>query len=570
MLEDLTIKDFALIDFVSIDFSNGFTVLSGETGAGKSILIGALSFLLGGKSDVHAIRNGATETQVSGTFFIGSEKSSNEDETLFSFLEKRGIEIEDERIIIRRNLKENGKSTSWIGNVPVTRSDLQTFSSFLVDIHGQHEHQSLMKTATHRKFLDARAGLLDEVAHFTKLFLLLVSKKKLLDELNASSAERKQKIEMQQFALKEIQDAKLQAGEDEKLSDEEKKLSSYEKLFALIEEVTSALSSDDGIVSRLKQTNKNFSNAKEFDSKLLPLSERLESAFYEISDIADELDLYKNNLTFDPSRFEEVQERLSLMYQLKKKYASSANASINEVIDYAAELEKNLSTLSETFGNKEKLESEVSKIEKSVYAHAKLISEKRKSASQKMASDVEAILHTLGMPSARFSVRIEEKPGNETIQKCGPYGMDEIEFLISANQGSPLLPLAQIASGGELSRVMLALKTIFAESDDVETLIFDEIDTGIGGEVAVAVGSHLKNLAKRKQVLCITHLASIAVFADNQMKIEKKEEGEKTISTCREITSDERVAEIARMLSGETSDESISHAKAMLEKYAQF
>lgn len=569
MLEDLTVKNFALIDFVSVDFSNGFTVLSGETGAGKSILIGALSFLLGGKCDVHAIRNGAHETQVSGTFFVGNGngENKNDEETLFSFLQKRGIEIEDERIIVRRTLKESGKSSSRIGNIPVTRSDLQTFSAFLVDIHGQHEHQSLMKIASHRKFLDARAGLTDEVANFTKSFLFLVSQKKLLDELNASADERKRKTEMQQFALKEIRDAKLQAGEDESLSEEEKKLSSYEKLFALIEEMSNALSSDGGIVSQIKQINKSFSNAKEFDATLLPLSERLESAFYEIADIADELDSYKNNLTFDPARFEEVQDRLSLIYRLKKKYASSASARVSDLLQYADELEHLLASNSAASLDKEKLESEVKKLEKSVYAFAKKISEKRKAASETMSREVESILHTLGMPRARFSVRIEEKPGNDDFQKCGPYGMDEIEFLISANQGSPLLPLTDIASGGELSRVMLALKTIFAESDQVNTLIFDEIDTGIGGEVAVAVGSHLKNLANKKQVLCITHLASIAVFADNQIKIEKKEEDEKTISTCREITDEERIAEIARMLSGETSEASLSHAKAMLEKY---
>ena len=254
---------------------------------------------------------------------------------------------------------------------------------------------------------------------------------------------------------------------------------------------------------------------------------------------------------------------------VKKKYASNINAPLKEVFAYFDNAQNELYALENSSANIEALTKEVSELEKVVYKAAKELSCKRVEASSKMASSVEAILSTLGMKGTKFAVSIQEKPGTEVVQKCGPYGLDNIEFLISANPGSPLLPLAKIASGGELSRVMLALKTVFASSDGVPTMIFDEIDTGIGGEVAVSVGSHIKNLAKNRQIFCITHLASIAVYADNQIKIQKGVTNDMTSTSVKAIEGEARVCEIARMLSGDaTSAESLEHARSMLEKFA--
>lgn len=560
MLETLFIKDFAIIEQENIEFEKGFTVLSGETGAGKSILIGALSFLLGGKADLSEIRQGKHEASVSAVFLIKKDSSADK------WLTDHAIETDENRITMRRFLRDNGKTGAWIGSVPVTKADLTEFSSFLIDIHGQHDHQSLMKVSEHRKFLDAQAGITDEVAKFTQIYAKLVEKRSILSNLNASETQREKDVEMLKFSIKEIEDAKLTQNEDEKLEDEESRLASFEKLYANIDSVEKSLNdSENTVVPLLKKIMRDAENAVLLDKSLTSLKERLESAFYEISDIAEGFSDYSRKLIFDPKRLEEVQDRLSVIYNLKKKYASNMNAPLKEVFDYLENAKSRLEKLENGEKNKDALLAEIASLEKQVYLEAKNISQKRKTAASTLSSEVEKVLQSLGMKYTHFSVGIAEKAGSDITQKCGPYGMDNIEFLIASNVGSEFLPLAKIASGGEISRVMLAIKTIFAKNDEVETLIFDEIDTGIGGEIGVAVGKHIKKLAENRQVLCITHLASIAVYADTQMKIEKVVLDGKTSSSVYEVSGDERVQEIARMLSGDNSEKSMEHARSMLE-----
>ena len=577
MLEDLTIKDFALIDYDYLEFKEGFTVLSGETGAGKSILIGALSFLLGGKAEISQIRTGKKEASVCGTFVIKSEKVrdvlTEEDEALNSceWLKKHGIEVENNRVLLRRFIKDTGKSSAWINDTPVTRNELAQFSAFLVDIHGQHEHQSLMKVLEHRKYLDSRAGISGDVEIFTKKYAELVSKRKELEKYSMSDSERLRNLDMMTFAVKEISEAKLKKDEDVSLEDEQTRLVSYEKIYSDIVSINQMMSDDEkSVVSLLKKIRRDASHLAELDKSVSDLDSRLESAFYELSDVADEFCNYQNSLVFDQNRLQQVEDRLSLIYNLKKKYASSINSPLSEVFDYLENAQHYIEENGEGNNYKEKLESEIKKLEKDVLISAENLSKKRKETAGILNTEVNEILSKLGMKGTRFEVSIKQKSGTDLQQNCGPYGKDDIEFMISANPGNPLLPLAKIASGGELSRVMLALKTIFAQTDSVDTLIFDEIDTGIGGEVAVAVGSHLKNLAKKRQIFCITHLASIAVYADNQIKIEKTVSGEITSSNVRVIEGEERVSEIARMLSGDSNTEqSLEHARLLLSKYSK-
>ena len=576
MLEELNIKDFALIENDFLEFDRGFTVLSGETGAGKSILIGALSFLLGGRAEVSQIRAGKNEASVSGTFVMPANITvrqlceDDEPANALEWLDQHGIQIENNRVLLRRFIRDTGKSGAWINDTPVTRGDLAAFSAFLVDIHGQHEHQSLMKVSEHRKFLDSRAGLNAEVEEFTKKYALLVSLRRQLEQYSLSESERLRKLDMSTFAVQEINEAKLKKDEDVQLEEEETRLLSYEKLYSGVDEIGKILDDGEGsVIDLLKKIRRASSQISDVDKDVHALDERLESSFYELSDIAAEYSSYQSKLVFDPARLAQVQERLSLIYNLKKKYASSVNAPLSEVFDYCAQAQKFIDENTEGAGAKDKLTAQIKELEKELLVRAEGISKKRKACADQLSTEVDSILAKLGMKGTHFGVSLIEKEGSDVVQKCGPYGKDNIEFLISANPGTPLLPLAKIASGGELSRVMLALKTIFAQNDSVETLIFDEIDTGIGGEVAVAVGSHMKNLAKNRQIFCITHLASIAVYADNQIKIEKAVTGGITSSNVHNVTGEERVAEIARMLSGDADTQaSLGHARAMLEKYS--
>ena len=577
MLEDLNIKDFALIDSDYLEFTKGFTVLSGETGAGKSILIGALSFLLGGKAEVSQIRAGKKEASVSGTFLLNMQlpvrseiPEDDEPSNALEWLNIHGIEPENSRVLLRRIIRDTGKTAAWIDDTPVTRADLAQFSSFLVDIHGQHEHQSLMKVSEHRKYLDARAGITTDVDAFTKKYAELVQKRKLLAQYNLSDGERMRKLDMMSFAVKEISEAKLKQNEDTELEEEQARLSSYEKIYSDIDSIDQMLSSDDnGVIGLLKKIRRDSSHVTELDKSLSKLDERVESAFYELSDIADEFSSYKGKLVYDPNRLQTVEDRLSLIYNLKKKYASSVNAPLSEVFSYFEEAQRYIEENGEGNNRKEILTAEIKALEKEVLTQAEKLSQARKATAQTLNSEVDSILAKLGMKGTTFTVQINQKAGTEVEQLCGPYGKDDIEFMISANPGNPPLPLAKIASGGELSRVMLALKTIFARTDGVETLIFDEIDTGIGGEVAVAVGAHIKNLAKNRQIFCITHLASIAVYADNQIKIEKSVSGEITSSNVYPVEGEARVAEIARMLSGDSDTaQSLEHARSLLQKFS--
>ena len=560
MLEDLTVKDFALIDSVSLEFSRGFSILTGETGAGKSILIGSLTFLLGGKASMDLIRTGADEARVSGTIFLEPNARSARE-----WLSDHGIQPENDRVLLRRALRTNGKSASWIEGTPITRAELVEFTSLLVDIHGQHEHQSLLRIEEHRRFLDAFAGIEDEVRAFTAYYSELAAKRKLRDEMSTSEKERAEKAELLRFAIDEITAAKLSPSEEDDLSAEEQRLSQHEKLFAVLEQLTESLSASDGSVPKLNRARSHLETISSIDPSLSPLLSRLESAYYELDDIADSLRQYHAGLAFDPSRLEFIQERLSVIYKLKKKYG----ATVPDVIAYVESAETQLVQLESWESNRKQVEQEIADLERTVYRAGTLLSEKRRQASEALEKQVEEILGSLGMVSTRFRVQITLREGTDTMQKSGPYGFDTIEFMISPNAGEPLRPLVKIASGGELSRVMLALKTVLAAADEAGTLIFDEIDTGIGGEVALSVGAHLKALSAEKQIICITHLASIAVRADNQIKIEKTVQSGKTVTRAFPVSGTGRVEEIARMLAGDgMSAASVQHAEELLSRYA--
>ena len=603
MLEELSVRNFALIDSITLSFESGFSVLTGETGAGKSILVGSMSFLLGAKADTEVIRSGCNEAGVSAVVCVDA---NNHD--ALEWLARRDIEADDSRLVIRRTVKSTGRSSIYIQNVPVTRNELAEFMGFLFDLHGQHTHESLLRKETHRIYLDRFAGLEDTVTAFNRVFTELAEKRKALETINSSARDRDARLEILNYAVEEISKADPKRGETKELEAEAQRLGDFEKLSLHVNNAASALfdesESGESLLSLARRARTALDNAASVDASLTPTLKRLEDLYYEAEDLAAEFRRYRDNLSYDPERLEEVEERLSLLYKLKKKYrparpqadGSDERTYSDEdgILVYKAEALAEIETLSGAEENQDKLKAEISRLEKDLAARASALSAKRTEGAKRLGGGITEILSRLGMPNAVFAAQVSSKgagkesapnAGNSVSEKgaslvCGPWGADDVEFMISANTGEPLKELARIASGGELSRVMLAIKTILCGSDagdtgmdaGAETMVFDEIDTGIGGEVALAVGEYLAQIGKGKQIFCVTHLASIAVRADNHFRVEKKviDGGGGTGRTITEVSllePAERRQEIARMLAGDSGAAALAHADELLAKY---
>jgi DNA repair protein RecN (Recombination protein N) len=578
MLEELSIRNYALIDNLSISFENGLNILTGETGAGKSIIVGSLSFLLGSKADADLIRTGSDEASVSALIKIGE---NNRD--VFDWLAGRDIAVDDGTIVVRRNIKASGRSSIYVQNVPLTRGDLVELMGMLFDLHGQHDHESLLRKDTHRRCLDRFAGTEADAAAFNSLFLSLAEKKKSLELSLNSERNREERIELLSYAVDEISKAAPKPGETRELEAEAQRLSSFEKLSR--EAGSTAAFFFDGeasVVTLARKARSSLDAAASMDEGLAGLCKRMDDLYYEAEDLAEELRNYRDSLSYEPGRLEEVEDRLGLLFRLKKKYVAKAGmeegttetALRNEeesILTYRIQAEQEIEILSQSEENREKLKAEITGLEKEMAAKAAELSRRRSEAAAKLGEQINSILQRLGMPKAKFAVQSVSKgkgPSGNLI--CGPWGADEVEFLISANTGEPLKELARIASGGELSRVMLAIKTVLARSDTIETLVFDEIDTGIGGEVALAVGEYLEKIGAFKQIFCITHLASIAVRADNHIRVEKKDAVGRTQTTVRLLSGKGRREEIARMLAGDSAGSAaLAHADDLLSKYSK-
>ncbi len=562
MLEELTIRDFALIDRMSVRFGSGLNLLTGETGAGKSILIGALGFLLGAKADTGILRTGAEETLVSGTLDISGSPAAR------AWLSEHGMEAEDGTVVIRRSLKNTGRGAVYIQNMPAVRQDLADFTALLVDVHGQHEHQSLLKNDNQRDILDRFARIEDEVAAFRALFATLSAKRKDLERMAASERERVREAELLAFAVDEIAKAKIRPGEDTELAEEEKLLSQYEKLCSAVEGARDLLSDpSSGALPALRKARSLLETARGIDARLADTARRVDDGYYELEDVAESLRQSMDSVHFSPDRLEAVESRLAELQKLKKKYGDT----LEEIAAYGADGAARLERLANWEEDRAALEAEIGRLEREVYDRALAVSEKRKSAGAELEKRIAAILSTLGMPNARFAIRLARKEPDGGKPVVGPNGVDEIDFLISPNRGEPLRELSRIASGGEMSRVMLAVKTALADTDTIGTLIFDEIDVGIGGEVALSVGEHLHALAARKQVLCITHLASIAVRADTHYRVEKSVQGDRTVARIAVLSGEDTAREIARMLAGDSKTEvSYAHAVELLKRYGNW
>jgi len=559
MLEALVVSNYALIERLEVRFTPGLNILTGETGAGKSILVGALGLLLGLKADPEAVRAGAEEAGVSGVIRLGGNQEA------LAWLEAQGIRPEEGAIIVRRSVRRNGKGTLFVQDSPLTLAGLRELTSLLFDMHGQHEHQSLLTPDNHRKLLDRYGDCTSQVEEFGAAHARLLAAREKLAALLDGEKERQRRVELLEHAVREITEAKLDPAEEPVLEQDSRLLANHEKMLRLLEDLYARIAENrGGGLAQLRQSRALMQDLISIDASLAPKAKQLEDAFYELEDLAQGLAERKGQMQFDPARLERVEERLALIRKLKKKYGGS----VEEVLAHAEASRRELEGIEGSSELARQLEMEIAALEKELKTLAGEISRARRQAAAGLQVRVEEELKQLGMPKVRFQVDLQDRTNEAGKLLYTATGKDRVEFLISPNLGEPFRRLAQIISGGEMSRVMLALKNVLASSDQIGTLIFDEVDSGIGGEVALAVGERLKSLAAEKQVLCITHLATIAVRADNHIKVEKATAGERTVTRVAQVSGTARREEIARMLAGDrTGDTSLKHAEELLARY---
>jgi len=547
MLKELRIKNLAIIDDLKIRFEAGLNVLTGETGAGKSIIVDALGLALGERAQTGMIKSGKDEASVEAFFEVSGHP----------MLTEMGITSED-GIIIRRNISSSGKGRAYINDSLVNIQSLSAIGKTLVDMHGQHEHQSLLSTDNQRTLLDFYGKLHDKRAEVEAVFHEVQSLKRELGKLKENVKERMQRIDLLSFQINEIDSASLKKGEKEALEEERVILSNLNKLNELVETAYTMLYASEGACT--EKLDSVISKLREMASIDPGINETLglmESAKPLLEDGALSLRGFKEKYDLDPKRLETIEERLETIKKLEKKYGDGADS----IISYRDEAEKELTTLKHSDEKIDILENQLREKEEKLLSEATHLSEKRKQTARDISKAVEKILKELAFEKAGFRADVMPSPLSST-------GIDIIEFLFSANPGEPLKPLARVASGGELSRIMLALKNILADVDSIPVLIFDEIDAGIGGRTAESVGMKLKRLSKAHQVICITHLPQIASAADFHIMTEKSQKKDSTSVKIKELTPDERTAEIARMLSGKITDVSLKHAGELLERSA--
>ena len=554
MLQSLTIKNIALIDNLTIDLGEGFNVLTGETGAGKSLIIDSLALLLGEKADKSLISYGASFASVEAVFQTDLDDVLNR-------MEEFGLEREN-TIIISRKLSMDGKNECRVNGKSFTLSMLKSITAPLMDLHGQFQHQELLKESNQLKVLDAFGGteITNAKRDFRDVFYKLKNVKKQLQSFNYDSRDREKLLDLYSYQINEIEEANFVDGEEETLKEFRMKVLNQEKIALTLGRLSSYFEGDSGeggLVDLIKRCDYEFSEVLKYLPEKEDISKRLSSVRYELEDLADTIENIKDDLYFDEYSAAENEKRLDLLTSLKKKYGGS----IKEINDYLSNIKNEYDKLVNSAELVEKLEKEKEQLIELLNEKAQILTNIRKKYAQKFELAVKNELSELSMKSARLEIQFSLL----SSETCDERGYDDIEFMFTANSGQPLKPLNKVASGGEMSRFMLAVKNITADIDHVDTMIFDEIDTGISGDTANVLAKKLAKIGKNHQVICVTHLAQVASFGTSHFFISKAEENGKTKTSLKLLSDEERVYEIARIIGGTISDFSISHAKLMLE-----
>lgn len=553
MLSNLQIENIAVIKSASIDFENGFNVMTGETGAGKSIVIDSLNAILGERTSRELIRSGADSASVCAEFQNVGNNVKNE-------LEKLGIE-KDDTLIVSRKLTPDGKNVCRINGMPATVSMLKALGVQLVNIHGQLDNQSLLSPETHCSFIDKLAGSGRELNEFKELYSLYIKKENELKSLNTDVNEKNRRLDILNYQIEEIQKADIRPGEKDELTEKLGFLRNAEKVLDLLHTAYAALNGDGempGAADVAADAASKLLSAADYSSDFTETANGVNDAAMNLSAYTEELRDKIYSLDYDPNETERAEERLDVIYRLSPKYGDSEE----DILAYLENAEKERDALSFSDERAEQLRAETEKAYNEALAAAKKLSEIRIEAGKKFSADVERELAFLDMPSVKFIV-------NDSVGKLYENGIDNIEFLLSANAGEEPKPLSKIASGGELSRIMLAIKCVLSELDDIDTLIFDEIDSGVSGRAALKIAAKMKELSKTHQVICVTHLAQIAAFADEHKLISKEEKDGRTYTCIASLDYNGRKYELARIMGGLTVTQSILNSAEELLSSAE-
>lgn len=565
MLMELSIRNFAIIDQLTVSFDKGLTVLTGETGAGKSIIIDAIGQLIGGRGSVDYVRHGSKRAEIEGLFSIDKPHH------IYPLLENLGIEIsEDDTLLLKREITAQGKSICRINGKLVTLAILREIGQSLVDIHGQHEHQYLLQEDKHLLLLDrfAEEAIMHEKEEYERLYEKLVKMREKVKQLSENEQQMMQRLDLYQYQYDEIVAAKLTPNEDEYLLEEKRKLDHSEDLFENVRGAYEALYGENKGLEWLMVAMNQLEDAAQLDESLTPYKEAVTNSYYLLEEVAFNLRDYYEKIEFDPDRLNEIEARLSEINQLKRKYGET----VNDIMEHSAKLEEELEMLKNKDDRLQHLEKELRSIAKDLLVEGKNLTEVRKKEAERLTDGIQKQLQHLYMKDTQFAVNFEEKniQVDDLINVKKPLpisknGIHDVTFMVSTNKGEPLKPLAKVASGGELSRIILALKTIFASHEGVTSLIFDEVDTGVSGRVAQAIAEKIYQISLNSQVLCITHLPQVAAMADTHLLITKKPEGQRVTTSVKPLTEKERVNELTRMIAGvEITDLTKKHAEELL------
>lgn len=560
MLTELSIRNFAIIKEISITFDNGLTVLTGETGAGKSIIIDAVQLLAGGRGSIQYIRHGAKKAELEALFTI-PDKNHKSYEVAAEF----GINISDEMLVLERTISLNGNSICRVNGKLVTLAILREFGKTLIDIHSQHETQSLMDKENHLQLLDfyAYEQIKQTKEKYHVLYKKYVHLKQQIEKFTSDEQELTHRLDLLTFQKNEIENANLQPNEDEILEEERKQLANFEKIYMSVNEAYNALYGEQKGLDWLNQARLFLEENKSYDSFIEQKSKQLNDAYFIIEELSFDLRDFNDQLHFDEHRLNEIESRLDEINRLKRKYGST----VNEVLEYLAEIDDEINQISNKDSHIHELEQELMEVTQDAYLEAKQLHDLRKMYGKQLIQNIHQELKDLYLEDATFDIHFETQISDDMSEvELTENGIDKIHFQISTNKGEPLMDLTQVASGGELSRIMLSLKKIFSKHQGVTSVIFDEVDTGVSGRVAQAMAEKIYHISLNSQVLCISHLPQVAAMADEHKFIQKTETKDRVSTSVLDLSTDEQIKELSRMITGtKLTDTALKHGQELLD-----